>query len=58
MNALRTLILPRLRERSTYIGLVGLLSAFGIAIDPQYVEIALMLGSGIAGLIAVIWPDK
>ena len=32
MNFVRDLILPRLKERSTYVGIVGLLTAFGIAI--------------------------
>lgn len=51
-------ILPRLKERSTYVGIVGLLTAFGIAIDPAYVDVALALGAGIGGVIAIVWKDK
>ncbi|QBX36917.1 hypothetical protein E4M02_04245 [Brevundimonas sp. S30B] len=58
MNAILEFIVPRLRERSTYVGLVGILTALGVAVDPQYLEIAIALGSGIAGLIGVLWKDK
>jgi len=57
MNAIRDLIVPRLKERSTYLGLVGILTAFGVVIDPSYVEVAIAFGSAIAGLIGVVWPD-
>lgn len=57
MNFVRDLILPRLKERSTYVGIVGLLTAFGIAIDPAYVDVALVLGAGIGGIIAIVWKD-
>ncbi|WP_312404332.1 hypothetical protein [Brevundimonas sp.] len=57
MNFVRDLILPRLKERSTYVGIVGLLTAFGIAIDPAYVDVALALGAGIGGIIAIVWKD-
>lgn len=57
MNFVRDLIRPRLKERSTYVGIVGLLTAFGIAIDPAYVDVALALGAGIGGIIAIVWKD-
>lgn len=34
MNFVRDYILPRLKERSTYVGLVALATALGIAVDP------------------------
>lgn len=58
MNFVRDIILPRLKERSTYVGIVSLLTAFGIVIDPSYVDIALALGAGVGGIIAIVWKDK
>ena len=39
MNFVRDYILPRLKKRSTYVGLVALATAFGIAVDPAYVDV-------------------
>lgn len=57
MNAIAKFVLPRLKERSTYVGLVGLLTAFGIAIDPTYVDVALAVGCAVAGVIGIVWKD-
>jgi len=57
MNAIAKFVLPRLKERSTYVGLVGLLTAFGIAIDPTYVDVALAVGAAVAGVIGIVWKD-
>lgn len=58
MNFVRDYILPRLKERSTYVGLVALATAFGIVIDPALVDVALAVGAGIGGVIAIVWKDK
>lgn len=57
MNAIAQFILPRLKERSTYVGIVGILTACGIAIDPSYVDVALAIGAAVAGVIGVVWKD-
>lgn len=58
MKAILKFILPRLKERSTYLGIVGLLAAVGVAVDPTYVDLALTVGAAVAGILGVIWPDK
>lgn len=57
MNAIRDFIVPRLKERSTYVGLVGLLTALGITIEPAYVDVALAVGASVAGVIGIVWKD-
>lgn len=57
MNAIVKFILPRLKERSTYVGIVGLATAFGIVIDPTYVDVALAVGAAVAGVIGIVWKD-
>ena len=57
MKPILKFVLPRLRERSTYLGLVALLTACGVAIEPDYLEIAISVGSAIAGVVGVVWPD-
>jgi hypothetical protein len=49
-------ILARLRERSTWAGLVGLLGAAGIAITPEQSEAILAAVMAIVGLFAVVTP--
>lgn len=58
MNAILQFVLPRLRERSTYVGLVGILTALGIAIDPAYVEAALAIGTAVSSVILIVTTDK
>ena len=48
----------RLKERSTWLGLTGLLAAVGVAIDPALHEAIISAGLAIAGLIAVFTKDK
>ena len=57
MKSILQFFAPRLRERSTFLGIVGLLTAFGIAVEPQYLEVAIAVGSAIAGVVGVVWPD-
>lgn len=44
----------RLRERSTWMGLTALASAFGLAITPEAAEAIIAVGSGVAGLIGIL----
>ncbi|MDX2334087.1 hypothetical protein [Brevundimonas vesicularis] len=57
MNFVRDYILPRLKERSTYVGLVALATAFGIVVDPALVDVALAVGAAIGGVIGIVWKD-
>lgn len=57
MNFVRDYILPRLKERSTYVGLVALATAFGMTIDPALVDVALAIGAAVGGVIGIVWKD-
>lgn len=58
MNAITEFLVPRLRERSTYVGLVGILTAFGIAVEPEYLEAALAIGTAISSVILIVTKDN
>lgn len=58
MNAIIDFIVPRLRERSTYVGFVGILTACGIAVEPEYVETALAIGTAVSSIILIVTKDK
>lgn len=57
MNAIAHYVIPRLKERSTYVGIVGILTALGVVIDPAYIDVALVVGAAVAGVIGVVWKD-
>ena len=50
-------ITDRLKERSTWLGLVGLASAAGLAFDAAKVEAIVAAGVAIAAAIAVFTAD-
>lgn len=51
-------IIDRLKERSTWLGIVGLVSAAGVTLNPELTEAIVSMGLAAAGLIAVITKDK
>lgn len=51
-------LLARLKEPSTYAGLGALLAAFGIHLDPGVLQAAIQLVAAVAGLLAVLTPEK
>jgi hypothetical protein len=50
-------ILARLREPSTWRGLVWLLTVFGVALKPDQVEAIILAGMALAGLLGVFLKD-
>lgn len=50
-------ILARLKERTTWLGLIAIATAFGIQLSPDQVEAAITIGLGIAGLLHAATPD-
>ena len=58
MKKIVTFILQRAKERSTWMGLVSILSAVGLSLKPEAVEAIISFGIGAAGLIAVVTADK
>lgn len=51
-------IIDRLKEASTWRGLVALVTAFGVTITPEQGEQIIALGLAIIGTIAVFFKDK
>ncbi|WP_433949978.1 hypothetical protein [Brevundimonas bullata] len=58
MNAILQFVLPRLRERTTYVGLVGILTACGIAVQPEYLEAAIAIGTALSSVILIVTKDQ
>jgi hypothetical protein len=53
-----TWLSDRLKEPSTYRGATWLLTAFGIALDPDHMAVIIAFGSALAGLIGIICPEN
>ena len=50
--AVRQWIIDRLKERSTWLGLTGALTAAGVALSPEQLEQIIAAGVAIGGLVA------
>jgi hypothetical protein len=50
--------LARFREPSTWAGLAVLAGLFGVPMAPEQVEAVVMVGTGIAGGLAVLLPEQ
>ena len=50
-------LLDRLKERSTWLGLVGFLAVVGVALSPDQVESIATAGVAMAAAVAVFFPD-
>lgn len=53
-----TYIITRLREPSTYAGLGALLGTFGVVMPPGMVQNITLAGTGLAGIVAALLPDR
>lgn len=51
-------VLQRMGERSTYVGIVAILTACGIAIEPDQLEAAIAIGAAIGGTINILWKER
>ena len=51
-------ILERLKERSTWLGLVTLATSIGVNLNPDLVMYITSIGTGVAGLILFLTKDK
>lgn len=58
MKNILLMVLARLKERSTWLGLTALLTSFGVVLKPEVGEAIASAGVAVAGLIAVITADK
>lgn len=50
-------VADRLREKSTWNGLVAFLSAVGVGVNPELTEKIVVGGVAIIGVIEVVWPE-
>lgn len=55
---MKSYILSRAKEPSTWRGAILFLTAIGVPIAPQLGEAIVTAGLGIAGLIGIFAPDK
>lgn len=57
-NILWATALTRATERSTWLGVIALLAAFGVVVQPEHVELICAFGSGLAGILLVATKDN
>ena len=57
MKDILNYILLRLKERSTWLGLISLATAAGVTLSPDQTQAVVTAGVGLAGVIAVFTKD-
>jgi hypothetical protein len=58
MKEILTFIVSRLRERSTWLGLISLATALGILLTPEQQETVIAAGMALGGLVGAFTRDK
>lgn len=58
LQALKTYLLDRCREPSTWRGVVLVATALGASLSPEATEAIVTVGIGLAGVIGAAVPDK
>ena len=51
-------LINRLKERSTWLGIISLATGVWLYINPACIEPIIAAGVGLAGLIGITTPDK
>ena len=51
-------IIDRLKEPSSWRGLVMIATAFGVSVNPELLPSIIAAGTGLAGIIGVVFKDK
>jgi hypothetical protein len=51
-------ILERLKEPSSWRGLVLIATAFGVSVNPELLPSIIAVGTGLAGVIGCVFKDK
>ena len=57
MSEIKAFIVSRLREASTWRGIVALLTSLGIVLSPEQAEAVIAAGLAIIGMIGTLAPD-
>lgn len=55
---MKEFLLQRGKEASSWRGIVAILTAAGIALDPAQADAIVMLGLAVIGVIGAFFPDK
>ena len=55
---MKAYVLERLKEPSTWRGLILLLTAVGVPVAPALADSIISVGLAVAGLIGAVTPDK
>ena len=55
---MKTYVLERLKEPSTWRGIVLLLTAAGVPMAPGVADLVVAVGLAVAGMIGTVMPDK
>ncbi len=58
MSDIKQYLLDRLREASTWRGIMALLMAAGVALSPAQIEAIITAGLSVIGVIGVFFSDK
>ncbi len=58
LHSLKQWLIDRSKERSSWIGVVSILTALGMAITPEQTDAIAAAGIAIGGLIATLTKDK
>ena len=58
MKKILKFALERAKERSTWLGMISLLTAVGVALSPEQIEAIATAGIAVAGGVAVFTKDK
>lgn len=58
MDWIKTVLLARLKEQTTWKGIITLVSALGVTISPEQTVAIATFGVSLVGLVQVLWPEK
>lgn len=58
MAKMKAYLWGRLKEPSTWRGIAAVITATGVALDPDQIELIVATGVGIIGVIGMFMPDQ
>jgi len=58
MNNFAEYLLSRLRERSSWLGIISVLTVVGVSLSPEQTQAVVSAGVALAGAIAVFTRDQ
>lgn len=58
MRKFMLFIVSRLKERSSWLGIISLLTALGVSLSPDETQAIVSAGVGLAGAVAVFSKDQ